>query len=1029
MRITKWYMLLLLLIGFAACSPDSEFQNFRKDFVVPPNEFRTVPFWVWNGVITEEMIDEQLEDMKLHGIGGVFVHPRYGLITEYASQEWYDLVAYALKKAKSMDMNLWLYDENSFPSGFAGGHVPAEMPSSYNEGQALKLHRQNRLEPDTTKEYLHIFKEHIEITDKVDSLRGRRGDFLLYELIYYPQTEWYAGYSYVDLLKPGVTEKFIEVSMTGYEEAIGSDFGSWVPGIFTDEPNIAPQGGEGLIRWTPDLFEQFEKRWGYKLGPHLVSLVEDVGDYRTVRHNYYQLLLDLFIKRWSKPWYEYTEKHNLKWTGHYWEHGWPSPHHGPDHMAMYAWHQIPGIDMLFNNWDARPDQFGNVRAVRELNSIGNQLGRNRKLSETYGAAGWELTFEDMKRNGDWEYVLGVNFMNQHLSYQTIMGDRKHDFPQSFSYHTPWWDEYNSLADYFARLSMALSTGVQKNKVMVLEPSTSAWMYYGVEAENIDIPLLNEEFTSLLNLLEQEQIEYDLGSERVIADHGSIDNGQFVIGEQEYNYVVLPAYMHNINEATADLLELFLSRGGSVLAVGQAPIYIDGVRSERCLEWQKNYPDAWVALNGMQDPRFINYLLTDEFIMVEQEGGNLYHHRRIVDDGQILFLVNSSKDEACKLRLVMQGNDMVEMNLFTGATENYPCVVTSDILSFDAEIPATGSLLLYISDKEIKGPRSREVKWRGKEQEIALKNLKVKPSDPNVINLDYCYLTMAEDTTDLIYFYDAQTRIFNAHGFPKNPWVSASQYKTSIIDRDTFGMNTGFEASFPVWVDASAAELAVELVVERPELYEVTLNGKVIESTEGKWGLDKNFGVFELGSTLIAGENFINVKTAPMSVFCELEPVYLTGEFAVTALDTGWILSSAEEIQTGSWKHQGYPFYSKEMAYNATAKLGKKGNAKVVLPDWKGTIAVVSVNGKRVGQVFNSPGEIRIDPYVKRGTNEISVTVFGSLKNMLGPHHNVTTRGIVTPWSFKFAPKEQPSGLDYDLLDYGLMDPFQVFVSE
>ena len=51
--------------------PEKALQKLRKDFAEPPNEFRTVPFWVWNGVITEEMIDEQLEDMKLHGMGGV----------------------------------------------------------------------------------------------------------------------------------------------------------------------------------------------------------------------------------------------------------------------------------------------------------------------------------------------------------------------------------------------------------------------------------------------------------------------------------------------------------------------------------------------------------------------------------------------------------------------------------------------------------------------------------------------------------------------------------------------------------------------------------------------------------------------------------------------------------------------------------------------------------------------------------------------------------------------------------------------
>ena len=221
--------------------------------------------------------------------------------------------------------------------------------------------------------------------------------------------------------------------MPGYEKTLGREFGKRVPGVFTDEPNTNTRRA-GPIRYTPDLYEVFEKDWGYRLEPHLMSLITETGDWKRIRHNYQSTILQLFIDRWSKPWFKYTEEKDLQWTGHYWEHGWPSPKEGPDNMAMYAWHQTPAIDMLFNAEEARPDQFGNIRNVKELSSVANQFDRHRTLSETYGAAGWELTFDDMKRLGDWEYVLGVNFMNQHLSYLSLAGDRKHDFPQSFGQH-------------------------------------------------------------------------------------------------------------------------------------------------------------------------------------------------------------------------------------------------------------------------------------------------------------------------------------------------------------------------------------------------------------------------------------------------------------------------------------------------------------------------------------------------------------------------------------------------------------------
>ena len=112
---------------------------FRELYADPPSEYRSAPLWDWNEKITREGIDFQMREFKNAGIGGIFVHPRPGLITEYLSEEWFELFEYTVQKGKELDMKVWIYDENSYPSGFAGGHVPASMPDSYSHGTALKL--------------------------------------------------------------------------------------------------------------------------------------------------------------------------------------------------------------------------------------------------------------------------------------------------------------------------------------------------------------------------------------------------------------------------------------------------------------------------------------------------------------------------------------------------------------------------------------------------------------------------------------------------------------------------------------------------------------------------------------------------------------------------------------------------------------------------------------------------------------------------------------------------------------------------
>jgi len=223
-------------------SPIRNFSQLQELFSDPPSDYRSVPLWDWNDRITREGIDFHLQEFKKAGIGGVFVHPRPGLITEYLSQEWFELFDYTVQKGKELGMNVWIYDENSYPSGFAGGHVPADMPESWNQGSGLSLELQEIFQPDTMQ-YEVILKtsgdDFTDITTNYEEEIGKEGIYYLFGKTYPPTSYWYGGYTYVDLLQKGVTEKFLDVTMTrGYEKYNASDFGSTLKGIFTDEPNL-----------------------------------------------------------------------------------------------------------------------------------------------------------------------------------------------------------------------------------------------------------------------------------------------------------------------------------------------------------------------------------------------------------------------------------------------------------------------------------------------------------------------------------------------------------------------------------------------------------------------------------------------------------------------------------------------------------------------------------------------------------------------------------------------------------------------
>jgi hypothetical protein len=1002
-----------------------DFASLSSQFSQPPKEYTTAPFFVWNAEISKEEILKFLTGFKNAGSSQVFVHPRPGLITEYLSENWFDMYKYTVEKGKELGMNVWIYDENSYPSGFAGGHVPAEMPESYNQGQGLIMAKFEIL-PDTCDKYFICLKEENgsfkDITSSLQGEKGKTGRYLLFSKTYNGKSDWYGGFSYVDLLYKGVTEKFITTTMTGYEKNLGAEFGKTIPGTFTDEPQIdAPDG----IRWTPDLFEIFLEKWHYDLKTQLPSLFEEVGDWKKVRHNYYQTLLQLFIDRWAKPWFAWCEEKGLKFTGHYWEHTWPDMSHGGDNMAMYAWHQVPAVDMLFNQFDDSTShaQFGNVRAIKELASAANQTGRERKLSETYGGSGWDLSFTDMKRNGDWEYALGVNLMNQHLTYFTMAGARKYDYPPSFDYHEPWWKNYKYINDHYARLSLALSAGRQVNDILVLEPSTTAWMYDSYVKPDARRNEIGQSFQSFVTTLEKAQVEYDLGSETIIRDIGSVSKGKFVVGKSAYSRIVIPPMTENLELETYKLIEKFVANGGTLLAFSM-PSLVDGAPSEGLKEFLSKYSDKIISVKELNNEVISKYLGNVDLSFELKPGGTLYHHRRILDDGQILFLVNSSLTEETAGAATIKGKDAIELNTLSGKINGYKNQSSGENTSFEYTIPPAGSLLLFIPD-------TKKPDYQVPAQPSNLKP--VTPSSPvtvsrdteNALAIDFCDLEVGKELTRDLHTYYAADKVFKYYGFKNgNPWNSSVQYKTNIVDRDTFGVNTGFTATYHFTVKGKFDMTTLKAVVERTSLWSVSVNGLEVKPEAGQWWLDRSFGVFVIGKLVKPGDNIITLKASPMKIHAEVEPVYITGDFSVKPAEKGWVIEApSPRYTTGSWKSQGLPFYSWGMTYTKEFNIEDASGTWQLDPGkWNGTVAEVSVNEGAPIVIAFPPYTADLTGIIKPGRNIIKVKVTGSLRNLMGPYHNNQRPGFVSPGSWRNV-KSYPSGNDYLMLDYGLFEDF------
>ncbi len=1029
----------------------------KKLFADPPREYSSGPLWVWNDLLTEQQIRDTMRDLAGQHVKQVFVHPRPGLMTPYLSADWFRLWKVALDEAAKLDMNVWIYDENSYPSGFAGGWVPELMPESRGMGLSLK---EAKSAPKWSDELVGVYRlegdQAVNVTAQVKAGEALpEGQYQVASIVRAGNSPWHGNRCYVNLLTAGVTQKFLEVTHEAYKRELGDQFGKRVPGSFTDEPNIRPAGG---FPWCPDLPAQFQKRWGYDVVDHLPSLALEVGDWRRVRYHYFATLNDLFIERWAKPYYEWCDRNGLEFTGHYWDHEWPNCLGVPDNMAMAAWQHRPGIDCLMNQYAENTHaQFGNVRFCREISSIANQLGRKRTFVEVYGAGGWDLRFQDMKRIADWLQVLGVNTMDEHLSYITLRGARKRDHPQSFSYHEPWWDAYHVHAQYMTRLSAALSQGEQINKVLVIEPTTTAWMYQGNDAKLREI---GDSFFKLLMALEAAQIEYDLGDEDVIARHGQVEGSQFKVGRRSYPFVVLPACVDNLGRRTVNLLTGFLQAGGTVLAPERFAPRIDGA------PW--DHPQSlvtagrnWTAIKPEALSETLRTRMPSGGIGIDRAPGDrgiLFHHRRGLDDGQILFLVNTSLETPSAGTIESDLKGVEQWNLATGKTEPYPFEVTAHGVKAGFNLPPSGSLLLFLSQAPLP---PKPIVTKSVAIVTANAPTEVHRLEPNVLTLDYVDVTAGGETRSNQYFYAANQFAWQKNGMPRDPWDSAVQFKDELIAK-TFPANSGFEATYRFTIEGPVpTNLAI--VIERPDLYTITCNGHELlwgarasrpqadassrrsqnattdESKTGTpstapetgalprsdWWLDKAFGRIPIAAAARTGENVVTIKAQPFTMFHELESAYVLGDFTLKPAARGFVIVPDQPLALGKWNEQGQPFFSQGVAYRQQFTVDDpKGEYRVALPSWYGSVAKVIVNGNAAGYITAPPWECDVTSQLKAGRNTIEVVVVGTLKNALGPHHGNPGLGSAWPGMFQNGPKDSPPpGKEYSTVGYGLFEPF------
>jgi hypothetical protein len=247
----------------------------------PPGIFRAAPFWSWNSRLAPQRLARQIQSMHDAGMGGFFMHSRYGLKTPYLSEEWFADVTACLEAARTLHMKACLYDEDRWPSGAAGGLVTREHPE-------LALHKLVVFKSDSAaaeSERIGSFAITFDSAGQVRSYRPlEEGKGLSagekpagFAVAIGSTSPWFNEGRYLDCMNPQAVAQFLRITYQAYADRYSRDFGDLMPAIFTDEPNYAHAvipHGDALFKlpWTPSLPMEFRRRRGYDLRERLPEL-------------------------------------------------------------------------------------------------------------------------------------------------------------------------------------------------------------------------------------------------------------------------------------------------------------------------------------------------------------------------------------------------------------------------------------------------------------------------------------------------------------------------------------------------------------------------------------------------------------------------------------------------------------------------------------------------------------------------------------------------------------------------------------
>jgi hypothetical protein len=553
--------------------------DLQRRFQNPPDDSRIMMRWWWFGpAVTRPELEREMKLMKEGGIGGFEVQPVYPVALDdavtgihnlpFLSDGFIDALRFTSEKARELGLRVDLTIGSGWPYG--GPQVPIGEAAGRLRVERVKVVANARRVPvpaiSAGEKLLAVFSARVqdkgivadslrEITDLKDAAvllpEGLEGAHEVQFFI--------ASRTGMQVKRPAigaegfVLDHFDRVAIDSYLKKVGDRlmqaFGSNPPyAIFCDSLEVYNSD------WTGDFLEEFRKRRGYDLKPHLPALVNDLGsETPAIRHDWGKTLTELLNERFLAPMRDWSKRNRTLFRIQ--DYGAPVAA-----LSSNAYADLP---------EGEGPQWKTLSSTRWASSASHLYGRPVTSSETWTwlhSPSFRATPLDVKAEADRHFLQGINQLIGHGWPYTAEGVAYPGWrfyaAGVFNEKNPWWLVMPDLSSYLQRLSFLLRQGKPANDVAIYLPNDDAWAHFTNGTVNMIETLRERLGPNLIPRVLEAGHNFDFFDDDAFRQVGRIEKGSLALGANKYRVAILP----NVERIPLDTLQKFeeFSRGGGVL---------------------------------------------------------------------------------------------------------------------------------------------------------------------------------------------------------------------------------------------------------------------------------------------------------------------------------------------------------------------------------------------------------------------------------------------------------------------------------